>query len=67
LDDLSRRSLLFKCLTGLVYEARILYRDHGLIGKSAGEVDLTLSKWLYALASQCDHSNGFPFTQQRHP
>ena len=58
--------LLFQALAQLGQEARILDRDHRLIGKAADKFDLPLGEWLNPLPPESNCADRDSLPEQGH-
>ena len=66
LQHLGGRGLLLERLLGLVEQARVLDRDHGLVGEGPHQVDVGLGERLDPAAQQRDHADRLAVAQHRH-
>mmetsp|Transcript_30012 Transcript_30012/g.55716 ORF Transcript_30012/g.55716 Transcript_30012/m.55716 type:complete len:305 (-) Transcript_30012:271-1185(-) len=65
LQHLRAGGLLLQCLLGLVKEARVLNRDHGLRSKCLQQFDLSGRQQTWLLVGHTDQPEHLAFTEQR--
>ncbi|HTJ28301.1 MAG TPA: hypothetical protein VMA36_19240, partial [Candidatus Limnocylindria bacterium] len=66
LEDLRRGGLLFERFLRLVEQARVVDRDHRLVGEGLHERDLGDGERLDLAPQQSDHADRHPFADHRH-
>ena len=65
-EDLGRRGLTLERLLRLVEEARVLDRDHRLVGERVHQTQLRVGEWLGPLPPQADDPHRFFVSEQGH-
>ena len=66
LEDLGRRGLMLERLLRLVEEARVLDRDHRLVGERVDQTQLRIGEWLGPLPPQADDPHRLFLSEQGH-
>ena len=65
LQDLGRGRLALQRFLGLVEQAHVLDRDHGLVGKGLEQLDLVAAEFAGLTAGDADHTDGLIVTEHR--